>query len=109
MTEQEERLYRLNLENFARRIAAKKMDLEGDRFGTTLPDDVWKQSIPEAERWMQFDVTQRSPGYAHVTVSGTCPPDATVKEVEDRFYHYYFGGRNAWVKDGRFGCTIHTD
>jgi len=107
--DQKDRLYKLNLENFARRIAAKKMGLEDDREGRKLPDDLWQQAIPEAERWMQFEVTQRSPGYAHMRVSGTCPTDATVKEVEERFYHGYFGGRDAWVKDGRFGCTIHTD
>jgi len=42
-------------------------------------------------------------------VQGTCPLDATVEEVKERFYHEYFGGRGAWVKDGRFGCTIHLD
>jgi len=91
-TEQEERLYKLNMENFARRIAAKKMGLENDadgnnREGRNLPDELWKQALPEAERWMQFNVEHRGAGYAHVTVSGTCPADATVKEVEERFYH----------------------
>ena len=109
-TEQEDRLYQLNLVNFARRIAAKKLGREGeDRWGSKLSEDEWKQALPEAERWMQFEVTQRSHGYAHVMVSGSCPPDATVEEVKERFYHWYFGGRDAWVEDGRFGCTIHTD
>ena len=40
---------------------------------------------------------------------GICSPDVTVEDVKKRFYHWYFGGRDAWVKDGRFGCTIHTD
>lgn len=104
-----EELYKLNEEIFARKAAAKKMGLEDDREGRNLPDDIWKQCIPEAQRALSFEVTQRSPGYAHVTVSGTCPADATVQEVEERFFHWYFGGRDAWVKDGRFGCTIHTD
>lgn len=76
--------------------------------------------LDEAKRQMQADgwslkttqqmiVTQRGNGYGHVTVSGVCSPDVTVKDVEKRFYHWYFGGRDAWVKDGRFGCTIHTD
>ena len=54
-------------------------------------------------------VTNRMDGYASTTISGTCSPDVTVEDVKKRFYHWYFGGRDAWVKDGRFGCTIHTD
>lgn len=57
----------------------------------------------------QMSVTGRSDGYNNVTVSGVCSPDVTVEDVKKRFYHFYFGGRGAWVKDGRFGCTIHTD
>jgi hypothetical protein len=107
-TEQEARLYRLNRENFARRIAAKKLGVD-EPWGRKLTDEQWRQAIPQAERWLQFETTSEERGYGHVTVQGTCPPDTTVKEVEERFYHWYFGGRNAWVKDGQFGCTIHTD
>ncbi len=57
----------------------------------------------------QMIVTARSAGYAHVAVRGDCSPDITVEDVKKRFYHWYFGGRDAWVRDGRFGCTIHTD
>lgn len=57
----------------------------------------------------QMVVTDRSPGWNNTTVSGVCSPDVTVEDVKKRFYHFYFGGRQAWVKDGRFGCTIHTD
>lgn len=57
----------------------------------------------------QIIVEQRGNGYGHCTVSGVCSPDVTEEDVKKRFYHWYFGGRNAWVKDGRFGCTIHTD
>lgn len=57
----------------------------------------------------QMIVEQRGNGYGHCTVSGICSPDVTVQDVEKNFYHWYFGGRAAWVKDGRFGCTIHTD
>jgi hypothetical protein len=101
-------LYRTNEESFARRIAAKKTGAD-EPWGKKLPADVWQQCIPEARRWLEFEVTDRSPGYGHTTVQGTCPADATVQEVKDRFYHWYFGGWDAWVKDGRFGCTIHTD
>lgn len=105
----EAELYQRNLETFARRIAAKKMGLVKDEFGKNLPDDLWRQAIPEAERKLSFDVTDRYPGYNQVTVQGVCPADATVEEVKERFYHEYFGGREAWVKDGRFGCVIYTD
>lgn len=106
MTEAE--LDKRNIETFARRIAAKKLGRD-EPWGQTLSEDEWKQGLPEAERWIQFRVTDRGNGYGHVTVQGTCPPDATVDEVREHFYHSYFGGRGAWVKDGQFGCTIHTD
>lgn len=102
-------LYKRNEETFARRIAAKKMGLQNDPWGSNLPDDLWQQCIPQAQRALSFEVTSRSYGYNNETVGGTCPLDATVEEVKERFYHWYFGGRNAWVKDGRFGCTIHLD
>lgn len=108
MTRDQE-LYNRNRETFARRIAAQKMGLVNDPWGQKLPDDIWQQCIPQAERKLAFEVTDSSFGYAHTTVQGTCPADATVQEVKDRFYHEYFGGRDAWVRDGKFGCTIHTD
>lgn len=102
-------LYKRNVENFARRFAAKKMGLQKDPYGRNLPDDLWQQCIPQAERALSFEVADRTFGYNTTTVQGTCPADATVDEVKSRFYHDYFGGRDAWVKDGRFGCTIHND
>ncbi len=109
MNAREQEIYKINEENFARRFAAKKMGLVEDPWGTNLPDDLWQQCIPQAQRALSFEVTSRSHGYNSTTVQGTCPEDATVEEVKERFYHEYFGGRGAWVKDGRFGCTIHTD
>lgn len=73
--------------------AIAKMDADGWTLKTT------KQMIVE----------NRGNGYNHCTVSGVCSPDVTVDDVKKRFYHDYFGGRGAWVKDGRFGATIHTD
>jgi hypothetical protein len=105
----EQQLYKRNEETFARRFAAKKMGLVKDPWGQNLPDDLWQQCIPQAQRALSFEVTDRSFGYNNTTVRGTCPDDATVQEVKDRFYHEYFGGRDAWVRDGKFGCTIHTD
>lgn len=68
----------------------------------------------QADGWtlkttLQMVVTNRSSGYNNTTVSGVCSPDVTVEDVKKRFYHWYFGGRDAWVREGRFGCTIHTD
>ena len=76
------------------------------------PDDAMAAMV--ADGWslkttMQMIVTTRSSGYNNTTVSGVCSPDVTVEDVKKRFYHWYFGGRDAWVRDGRFGCTIHTD
>jgi len=57
----------------------------------------------------QMVVTNREPGWNNTTISGVCSPDVTEADVKKRFYHSYFGGRQAWVRDGRFGCVIHTD
>ena len=54
-------------------------------------------------------VTGRVPGYAHERLHGTCAPDVTVEEIMRTFYHEYFGGRDAWVSAGRWGCVVHTD
>lgn len=57
----------------------------------------------------QMTITDRSHGWNNTTISGVCSPDVTVEDVKKRFYHDYFGGRQAWVRDGRFGCVVHTD
>lgn len=54
-----------------------------------------------------FTVTSTEHGYNHDRIIGTHTGSVTVKDVEDKFFHDYFGGREAWVKDGRFGCVIH--
>lgn len=40
------------LEYLARRIAARRMGLVKDMLGRDLPDDIWRQAIPAAEREM---------------------------------------------------------
>jgi len=57
----------------------------------------------------RMKVTSRSQGYHHVVIVGECDADVTVEDVRRRFYHPQFGGRDAWVTGGRFGCTVHTD
>lgn len=91
---------------------------EGPDKGSFAPYDRMEPAAAQAKMiadgWTlkttkQMIVTDRSPGYGHTTVSGVCSPDVTVEDVQKRFYHSYFGGRQAWVRDGRFGCVIHTD
>jgi hypothetical protein len=57
----------------------------------------------------KMEVETRTPGYAHVRLQGTCSPGVTVKDIQEKFYHECFGGRDAWVRDGRWGCVVHTD
>jgi hypothetical protein len=56
-----------------------------------------------------FTTTYREQGYAHTRLAGTYTGDATAKDVEQQFYHSYFGGRDAWAKDGQWSCVVHTD
>jgi hypothetical protein len=56
-----------------------------------------------------FEVINREPGYNNVSISGTYTGPATEQHVKDRFYHSYFGGREAWCKDGKWGCVVHID
>lgn len=63
----------------------------------------------QAAETLDIQVTHREPGYGHVRLSGTCGPDVTKQDIEARFFHAYFGGRECWVRDGRWGAVIHTD
>lgn len=54
-------------------------------------------------------VISRVSGYAHTRYSGTCPPDVTVEDIKSRFYDPCFGGRDAWVRGGEWGCVRHND
>lgn len=57
----------------------------------------------------QIVVTSRGAGYAHEILRGVCGAEVTQEDVEKTFYHQYFGGRGAWVKNGEWGCIRHTD
>lgn len=57
----------------------------------------------------KFTVTSRESGYAHVRLLGTYTGQATDDDVAERFYHPYLGGRQAWARDGKWGCVVHTD
>lgn len=78
--------------------------MEPDKAMAAMQADGWALKTT-----MQMIVTSRMSGYNNVTVNGVCSPDVTVEDIKKRFYHSYFGGRDAWVRDGKFGCTIHTD
>jgi hypothetical protein len=43
----------------ARALAAKKMNLEHDRYGSRLPDEVWQQALPEAIYAFRIEIMQR--------------------------------------------------
>jgi hypothetical protein len=47
------------LERCARRIAAIKIGLRKDIFGERLPDDVWRQALPAAQREMDAESVRR--------------------------------------------------
>ena len=50
-----------------------------------------------------------SPGYNITTVTGRYSGPVTAKDIQDRFYNPYFGGRSAVAKDGRFSVVVHND
>lgn len=56
-----------------------------------------------------FTVLQRRAGYAHETLTGTYTGKATADDVCKKFYHPFFGGREAWARDGKFSVVVHTD
>lgn len=43
------------VEPVARQFAAEKMGLIVDRFGEKLPDDIWKQAVPEARKFLNLE------------------------------------------------------
>ena len=46
-------------------------------------------------------------GYNHTRYGGRCGPEVTIDDIKARYYHPYTGGRDAWVKDGRWGAVEH--
>lgn len=63
----------------------------------------------QTNREKLITVTRTTPGYAHVLVEGACGPDVTVEDIKEKFYHEYFGGREAQVSNGRFSAVRHVD
>jgi len=58
---------------------------------------------------VQITIESSTQGYCHTQIYGSCSQDVTVHDIEERFYDPYFGGRNAWVRDGKFGVIVHND
>jgi hypothetical protein len=54
-------------------------------------------------------ITKTEVGYAHTRIWGNCSVGTTVKDVIDKFYDPYFGGRDASVNGTSFYCVVHTD
>lgn len=54
-----------------------------------------------------FTVEHTEHGYNHDRLSGTYTGDVTAEDVAKEFYHWYTGGRDAWAKDGKWGCIVH--
>ena len=61
----------------------------------------------EDEKWIK--VESRTPGYKHTVFTGTCGKDVTMEDIKNKFYHPYFGGRNAQVSNGTWRATSHDD
>ena len=57
----------------------------------------------------EIKVLKQTPGYKHTKYEGTCGPKVTKDDIEKRFYHPYFGGRDAWVLNGRWRAIRHND
>lgn len=56
-----------------------------------------------------IEIVDRFPGYGHTRYQGTCSANVTVEDIEKKIYHSYFGGSQAWVRDGRWGAICNTD
>lgn len=56
-----------------------------------------------------IEIVYRVPGYTHTRLSGICGPEVTVEDIRKFAYHEYFGGRDAWVSNGEWGCVRHDD
>ena len=53
--------------------------------------------------------TNSRPGYKHTMHEGTCGKDVTLRDIKNRIYHPMFGGRSAWVGNGKWRAIRHND
>lgn len=54
-------------------------------------------------------ITSTQIGYAHTRFEGVYTGPVTVADIKKKIYHPYFGGRDAWCKDGYWGAVRHDD
>jgi hypothetical protein len=43
------------VEPLARQMAAEKMALVKDRYGENLPEELWKQAVPQARKFLNLE------------------------------------------------------
>jgi len=56
-----------------------------------------------------IEIIRKTPGYAHTRFEGTCGPTVTAKDIAEKIYHPYFGGRDARVMNGKWSAIRHDD
>ncbi len=83
-------------------------DREGKLIGHTTNCTGWgnRENFDDEHR---VRIEDREWGHAHCRQGGTCGPKVTVRDIEQLFFHEFFGGRGATVHDGRWSCITHTD
>lgn len=68
----------------------------------------WRSICPEGyDDRIQILVVR--PGYAHCLYEGTCEASVTLEDLARLFAHPQWGGRAAWIRDGRFSIIRHLD
>ncbi|WP_273455821.1 hypothetical protein [Nevskia ramosa] len=65
-------------------------------------------AVPAEEPKVITPVTYHN-GHNITTITGNYTGPVTHKDIEKRFYHPYFGGRQATARDGRFSVIVHND
>jgi hypothetical protein len=70
------------IERRARLIAANKMGLVGDEEGLRLPDDLWRQAIPNAERQLEAEAMKQD----HRLLDSIARQAATVRKAQKAYF-----------------------
>lgn len=66
-------------------------------------------NAPISSEEKRIEVTGSERGHAHTKLYGVCTANVTVDDIKAKFYHPYFGGRDAWVHDRQWGVIRHDD
>jgi hypothetical protein len=54
-------------------------------------------------------ITKIITGHKHTRYEGICGVNVTVEDIKKAIYHPRFGGRGAWVSNGKWGAVRHND